>query len=89
MQHGQRLRAGLVRARQRVEGLVHLVLVGLAELHARLGQLHLQRDQPIGLARAEAVDDDVQQLLDVGPSAARGVDLGEALGRCRVVGIGR
>ena len=86
VQHGQRFLAGFVRARQRVQRLVHLALVSLAQLDARLGQLHLQRDQPIVLARLEPVDDDVQQLLDVGPAPARRIDLGQAFRRRRVIG---
>ena len=88
VQHRQRFLARLVRARQRVQRLVHLALVSLAELDTRLGQLHLQRDQPIGLARLEPIDDDVQQLLDVGPAAARRIDLGQAFRRRRVIGVG-
>ena len=37
---------------------------------------------------SSAVDDDVQQLLDVGPAPARRVDLGQAFRRRRVIGVG-
>jgi hypothetical protein len=54
---------------------------------ARFGELQPQRDQPIGLA-SQAVDDDVQQLLDVGPAPAGRVDLGRR-SAADMIGIGR